>query len=226
MSFDEIIINLQQMEVVACLESATEPLYESQVMRVAFPDIRLSVSDSLQMFQYHFVLFHYLYELQSTYADQGQYLYIHFMRIYLTDYPADGLCRYYDETFCRFCGDIGESGYCDIHRKGIGFAELEKISDRYFYKDKNNFEILNVETADAFINGAWEILSNFTMYKESFKVLGLSDQATILEIRKRFYFLAKETHPDVGGCNESRFIAINNAYQFLMKVVSADFKKN
>lgn len=217
--FNAILNEIDRDAVVLQLESSAEPMYESALMKTAFSGERLTVSEPLKMFQYHFVLFHYLFELQKYYVNQGKYLHIHFMRIQLVDYPIEGCCRFYEKDFGRFCGVNTDDYYCDRHRKVIGHAELDVLSERYFYLDTANFESLNEETAEAFISGAWEVLARFESYRESFNILGLRETATVDQIRKRFYQLAKETHPDINGNDPQSFITINNAYQFLIKVI-------
>lgn len=47
-----------------------------------------------------------------------------------------------------------------------------------------------------------------------YKVLNISDKADLKEIKKSFYKLSLESHPDKGG-NEENFKKINNAYEIL-----------
>jgi len=50
----------------------------------------------------------------------------------------------------------------------------------------------------------------------AFQLLGLSQRATVQEVKHAFRRLAKTTHPDVGGSKEA-FIKLNNAYEMALK---------
>jgi len=90
---------------------------------------------------------------------------------------------------------------------------------KYFYSDERNFFSLNEETAEAFINGTWEILRSYDAYQKSFEVLGISETWDIGQIRKRFRVLAQVWHPDRGAASHEKFNEINNAYRLLMKAI-------
>lgn len=53
------------------------------------------------------------------------------------------------------------------------------------------------------------------------EVLGLSESATMDQIRKRYYHLAKIHHPDRPGGNAGKFVEINHAYESLCGGVMA-----
>jgi len=53
------------------------------------------------------------------------------------------------------------------------------------------------------------------MQKDYYKILGVEKNATQDEIKKAFYKLAHEHHPDKKGGNEEKFKEINEAYQVL-----------
>ncbi len=198
------------------------PCYESELFRIAFPQNDISSIDSLALYQNHFLLFHVLYKLQEDFYREGKYLFVHFMRTFLVDYPEKGDCRFYDEYTGRFCMAAcpHEKGYCDFHLKKIGELEIEELSTRYFYLDSQNFERLDRETAEAFITGAWETLKYYDEYKKSFDVLGLSETADINMIKRRFRTLAKKYHPDLGEKSHEKFNEINRAYQLLVRLYS------
>lgn len=53
------------------------------------------------------------------------------------------------------------------------------------------------------------------MSKDYYKILGLNKSASTDEIKKAFYKLAKEHHPDKNGGEDKKFKEINEAYQVL-----------
>ncbi len=54
------------------------------------------------------------------------------------------------------------------------------------------------------------------------KILGLDEEATLYEIRDRFYKLSKMYHPDKSGKNtEEKFKEISGAYKLLMDYASS-----
>ena len=228
--FEKILnqINIDKLKIF--LSSLKESCYESSLLKIAFQNENIIKEDSLSLYQNHFVLFHILYKLQEEYQDKGKYLHIHFMRTFLLDYPDNGKCRFYNEDSSNFCmAPSDNNNYCNFHFNKIGNNKIEIASQKYFYLDKKNFYKLNKETAEAFVNGTWQILSHYDEYKKSFKILNLPESATIDTIKKRFKYLAKKYHPDCAIKNDiisikhEKFNQINNAYTLLLKMIP--FKK-
>jgi hypothetical protein len=216
--FKKIYNLLRKNNIIKYLEDSNSPVLESTLLKIAIPDLKISLDNTLKLYQSHFVLFHFLYKKQIEYEKYNKYLHIYFMHIHLLNYPPNGLCRYYNETFSNFCNTKTKNNYCNFHQNQFEENKLEHLSLKHFYLDQNNFNLLNEKTAKAFINGAFEILYNYDFYEKSFKILGLSKDSNFTEIKKRFYKLSKETHPDMGGNDINKFIEINNAYQFLKKI--------
>lgn len=218
--FTERLREIDREKLRQYLCSLTAPCYESQLFRVAFPEVEISLADTLTLYQNHFLLFHVLYQLQDEFYNEGKYLFIHFMRTMLVPYPEKDGCRFYDENLGLFCQTTCSAGqeYCEFHAGLIGDTALEELSLRYFYLDKQNFHKLNAETATAFINGTWEILAHYDEYKRSFEILGLPETSDLRMIKKRFKHLAKEYHPDRGAQSNEKFHEINNAYQLLSHI--------
>ncbi|MCK4799335.1 MAG: DnaJ domain-containing protein [Spirochaetes bacterium] len=211
---------IQIDELKAFLFSLKAPCYESELLRIVFQNININNTEPLLLYQKHFILFHTLYKLQEEYNKDGKYLHIHFMRTYLLDYPAPGKCRYYNEHSANFCSALCfNNNYCDFHLGKIGNNNLDTLSIKYFYLDKKNFYKIDKDTAEAFISGSWEILSNYGKYKKSFKVLNLPESADIDTIKKQFKYLAKIYHPDINKDPDKKFNEINSAYDFLMGVM-------
>lgn len=220
MMFENLYKNLNAEKVKKFLENNQGPHYESSLIKIAYPKLKISYDNPLEVFRHHFVLFNFLFELQNNYYKENKYLHVHFMRINLIPYPTCNSCRFYDEYTNCFCAMKCENDYCNFHKKILGESIPEQLSVKYFYLCKDNFYLLNEKTAEAFMNGSWKILKNYDFYYESLKILDVSKNSTLKEVRKKFYKLAKETHPDLGGNDINKFIKINNAYQFLLKIYS------
>lgn len=220
---DEFTIRLQAIDqdgLKQFLRSQQESCYESQLLRIAFPELDIAQADTLTLYQSHFLLFHVLYCLQDEFYKENLYLFIHFMRTILVAYPDTGHCRFFEELLGRFCeSDCSpEKEYCDFHLARVGETALEDLSLRYFYLDSQNFYKLDERTATAFINGTWEILTHYEEYRKSFKILDLPESADLRMIKKRFRELAKLYHPDLGAPSNQKFHDINNAYQLLLHI--------
>lgn len=210
-------------KVAEHLLSLTKPCYESELLKIAFDLESISSLDSLSLYQHHFLLYYLLYTLQDEFYKENKYLHIHFMRTFLSDYPAPGQCRFYDQysgTFCHEKTEEPAESYCSFHREKVGDLEIEHLSTKYFYYDIENFFKLDKKTAEDFMNGSWEILGSYDKIRESFKILDLPETSGIELIKQRFKELAKKYHPDVSGDNHTKFNRINNAYRILIKTVS------
>jgi hypothetical protein len=219
--FEDKIKSVDVSKIKDYLDSLKEPCYESQLLKIVFNDMEIVNEDSLTLFQNHFVLFHILYLLQDEYYKENKYLHVHFMRIFLLDYPPVNQCRYYNEHLGKFCCALTEQNndYCSNHLKQIGDKNIEFQSSKYFYLDKTNYKKFNNETANDLLNGVWEVLSDYDNYKKSFEILGLPESSGMDLIKKQYKYLAKKYHPDINSENEKKFTEINNAYRYLMKKI-------
>ena len=219
--FSECLAAINRAELRRFLASLREPCYESQLLKIAFPEFEIFRAAPLALYQHHFALFHLLYQLQEEFYRDGQYLFIHFMRTMLLPYPSDGQCRFFHEQLAAFCraACLDGKAYCAYHADMLGDAALDELSMKYFYADAGNFSKLDEETATAFLNGTWEILNHYDVYQESFRVLNLPETSNIDLIKKTFKRLAREHHPDMSQTSRDKFVEINNAYQFLLRVI-------
>ena len=221
---DEFTRKLRQIDhdaLLTFLRALDKPCYESTLHRIAFPESRLLYEDTKTLFHHHFLLFHVLYRLQAALAPIDQYLHVHFMRIYLTDYPETGHCRYYEEKTGQFCRAAcsRQKGYCPFHARWVGETELETLSSRYFYLDPENYQHIDISSADAFTNGAWKMVTHYKSLEKSYAILDLPVTADRLMVKRKFRQLAKVYHPDKGSSSYERFNEINRAYRLLMDIV-------
>ncbi|MFW6241566.1 MAG: DNA-J related domain-containing protein [Thermodesulfobacteriota bacterium] len=221
-SFQKGLAVMDRDGVARFLWSREEPCTESALLRIAFPDIQITGTAPLALFQHHFLLFHHLYRLQDRFRIAGFYLHIHFMRTGRFLLPPAGKCRFFEEERLAFCGRgavPGEWTYCGNHLAPLSNGALESLSLRHFYLDPENFTALDRETAEAFLNGPWELLIRFDRYQESLDALGIAGTPDLDQVRTRFRALAMAHHPDRTGASAERFHAVNRAYRFLLRVI-------
>ena len=128
--FDSLLKKVDIEKLKEFLTSSKKPCYESELLKLVFKDINILNSDSLTLFQNHFVLFHILYKLQNFYQKENKYLYIHFMRTILLKYPQKNYCRFFNENTLNFCNVPCNSNlnYCDFHYEKIGNNKIEELS--------------------------------------------------------------------------------------------------
>lgn len=195
-----------------------EPVYESKMLKAAFDSINILGVPAVELYRYHFTLFHKLYSMQNEYAKNGQYLHVHFMRTALFEYPADDKCAYFNENTMSFCSApiVENSTHCKVHSEQLGDSALESLSLKYFYLDNKNYEKLNSVTAESLLSGAWEILSSENSLNDAYLTLGLHGHENSQTVKIRFRELIKKHHPDHGG-DRDRFMDINRAYRFITK---------
>ncbi len=225
--FDDKINQLDINKLKNYLISLKRPCFESELLKVIFENISIMELNSLELYQSHFILFYFLYNLQNDFYKENKYLHIHFMRTFLAEYPEKNRCHFYNDHSGNFCSEPcgNDENYCSFHLKKMGQSNLEKLSSKYFYLDKSNYYKIDKDNAEELINGAWEVLSNYNEYKKSFQMLDLPETADLTMIKKRYKYLAKKYHPDCinfdnPGINlDKKFNEINNAYRYLLKIL-------
>lgn len=220
-TFTARVQRIDRERLRAYLQTLQSPCYESQLLRIVFPELEIAQASPLVLYQHHFLLFHVLYQLQDQFYKENQYLYVHFMRTMLLPYPNPGQCRFFNEDLVSFCQTacLSGSAYCLFHAKQLGDTALDELSLKYFYADARNFERFDEDTAAAFIEGTWEILAHYEKYQQCFQILDIPETTDLISIKKTFKRLAKQYHPDRGAGSHEKFVEINNAYQFLLHVV-------
>ncbi|NCB37516.1 MAG: hypothetical protein EOM80_01995 [Erysipelotrichia bacterium] len=216
--FVDYLQQLKLEELAGVLENQQEPVWECELMKVAFPEADLINGAPLEIYRWHFVLFHVLYKLASEFAGRGLYLHIHFMRTCVKKNPGPTLCRYFDDKLTNFCGALcrEDRQLCDFHFQKIDDAAIDSLSERYFYLNPANFEALSCENAEKFIGGAWNLLQNPKEYHRCLRVMGLPEGVSIDLLKKRFRYLAKTMHPDTNAVHHDEFAQINSAYRMLL----------
>ncbi len=142
-------------------------------------------SDNLTLFQYHFLLFHHLYHLQSQlWSEQLGHLEISPLKIRLSDYRK------------------GESR----------LQHHDPLQD--YYLDSSNFTNTTPEDVDKMLDDFWHRYLNPAERESALKVLGLQDPVDDKTIKQSYRKLVMEHHPDRGGDKE-RLQSINEAIRLL-----------
>ncbi len=77
-----------------------------------------------------------------------------------------------------------------------------------------------VEDADNTEEASEDDQNDTDRYEEMLRILGLSESATVQQIKTAYRRLSKKTHPDRGGDDEE-FLRVQEAYEFLMSYAQA-----
>ncbi len=128
-------------------------------------------SDSLVLFRCHFLLFHLLYLLRERLVRQeAGILEIHFTLIVLRPWQGRG------ENLPGPVDRLGEY-YLDLaNLEGMARADVEELIDRF-----------------------WLEYGRYLHKPECYAVLGLGENASPAEVKRRYRELAFQHHPDQGG---------------------------
>lgn len=220
--FNEYLARLNGEAMASYLETLRTPVWECELMHVALPAVDMISGPALELYRWHFVLFHCLYRQQQVFAERGRYLYIHFMRTCVRDFPAAGCCNEFDSEALEFCAArcSAHEQKCELHAPETDEMALDALSERYFYLDTSNFVALAAENAEKFIGGAWNLLQNHDEYQRCLKILGLPEGVTLDLLKKRFRYLARTLHPDLNKVHHEQFACINTAYRTLLKFMA------
>lgn len=205
------------------LRRQQEPVFESQLLQQFCPELDLLDGSAIELYRWHFALFHQLYRLKDELYHRGQHLHVHFMAIFLSELPKVGLCRHYcGESHCFCAAPVAEPGVflCKFHHHATGETALTELSDRYFYLDEANFAALRAEDAEAFIAGAWNLLQNYGEVEQCYRILGMPVNSELKLVKLHFRKLAKEYHPDLHPHLSQEFSRLNSAYRRLVNFLS------
>lgn len=227
LALEKLATETNKTKLKSFLLQIKKPVYETLLLKNTFDSLpSLNALPPLELYHYHFALFHMLYQLQTLFYQEEKYLHVHFMRTHLTAYPEKGNCRYYQAETGKFCctplSDSSSTSLCSFHKKLLSLDEdpLETSSIKYFYLSTANYTKLTDKNAEAFLNGSWELLYHYDEFQQAVQRLDLPENCTIEMLKKRYYQLAKKYHPDQNGDTAlSEFLAVNDAYRFLLKLL-------
>ncbi|MGM0598193.1 MAG: DnaJ domain-containing protein [Candidatus Rifleibacteriota bacterium] len=209
-------INPEELENF--LRTQNQPIWESELLHSLFPELNLVNGSAIEMYRWHFVLFNHLYKLQQKLLQKATYLHIHFMNLFIIDFPQGNKCCHYYSDSASFCEQetvCNKTRLCAFHLKKSDDSSLDKLSESYFYLDPENFHAVSPQNAEAFIAGAWNLLMNYQDLVECYKILELPQTSDLKLIKKHFKNLAKRYHPDLNPDYNNDFARINSAYRRL-----------
>lgn len=135
------------------------------------------LSDPMELFRVHFLLFNALYRLQKQLAGNGEWLRIHCLDIGLSDLS------------CTPCAG------------GTALTDGDPL--REYYLDLTNLDRMDAATLEAMLSGFWRQFSNTDRRLKALEVLGLEEPATSDLVKRRYRQLAQQHHPDKGGDTET-----------------------
>lgn len=204
------------------LRGAGKPLWESELLRAAWPGDHVHEWSALDLYQRHFWLFAGLYREIPTWHAQGYQLHVHFMRTSLVPLPLAGHCGDFDAGTGKFCGALLP---CSLHGL-VDTTVLAEGDARSFYLDPSNVDWLDEARARALSENAWELLCAWPRADAAWRTLGLEPGASFDHVRRRYRVLVRETHPDSAGTipgsdqpDGQRFREVQEAWQVLREVL-------
>lgn len=151
-----------------------------------FEDVDLV--DPLQMFQAHFFLFHVLYLIKSDLRARGE-----------------GELRIH-------CLDIRLGPPAAPPAPGT-LEEADPLAA--YYTDLGNMEGVTREEVQGMIRSFWQHYDRLERAPEAYATLGLSQDASHVEVKSRYRELARSYHPDLGG-DVARFREITAAARAIL----------
>lgn len=175
-------------------ECGSEAMTEHQLLARLVQGAVLKVdyaTDSLSLFQTHFLTMNALYQLQhSFYQERRGVLLISPLAIRLEPY-SDGLEM---STQLREGGDAMAT----------------------YYLDWSHFSEASRESVEALLQSFWQRYLHQDDHRDALQALGLQPPVKWSEIKRRYRQLAMEHHPDRGGRPET-FSQLQNAVSLLGK---------
>lgn len=191
-SFQTSLLELCQNEIFSLLQQHPAGFKEYDLLlklqkREIFPFSLFEYSDSLQMFQAHFLLFHLLYRFREKLVQAEEYdLNIHCLDIRL----------------------IRKSKENQIPVEYDGVVS-------YYLNPKHGLDT-DRSDVDNMVRDFWKLYTKVDKKEEALTLLEIQEPFTIDKVKKRFRELARIHHPDRGG-DPRMFCKIVEAVDLLLK---------
>ena len=195
----EPVLNLLQNQLLnlvcepqAVADQAIEELYLLKRLGLKLHS-DIAVSDDMNRFQLHFVLYHLLYRVQQQLLDSQQgYLSVELAKVRLLS--------------------VSHTQVSDAHD-----------SRRQYYLNWHNFYQMTEQLLDQHLNAFWQnfTVSQFTQVAlneaEAKALLQLPAHFNLAQLKKAYRTKALQLHPDRGG-DAQQFILLRHAYQQLLEL--------
>jgi hypothetical protein len=185
-------------ESIRCiLDVAIEPLSEYQLIQLLNEQgwsLPTSAINSLDLFTSHFLVYNALYQLQTEYWLQQQYLEITALAIRLLPTRSD-------------------SNQASLL---TNYSAEQALRD--YYLDLSHLHTATTQSVDSLLNSFWERMIASDDSSKALAVFSLSMPVTFSAVKQRYRHLAMTHHPDRGG-DPARFQEINWAFGVLQKIV-------
>mgnify|MGYP000011437983 FL=1 len=195
---NDVSINTNPL-LIAALEDIlrvhTEGLNEIDIINLLdeqYHDIfpKKNLSDSLILFQTHFILFNALYALRDQFwANENGHLVLGPVKICLYPY--------------------------NYSQHSQTLAEADHVKE--YYSDFANMAQTDREGVENLIRSFWQQLGIHYEQPKAFSILGLEYPCEWQDVKKQYRKLAMQHHPDRGGDKE-RLQEINDAFETVKKV--------
>lgn len=145
---------------------------------------------SLNLFKKHFIIKHALYRCEPILLKQFN-IAIEINNVWISFYNPSAAAT------------TNELESCNAQQKL-----------KQYYLDWDNFYEASEDSVNDLLDSFWQRFFQVEEREDALQVLGLSLEASKVEIRDKYRQLASIHHPDKGG-DPDRFIAIRNAYERL-----------
>lgn len=211
--------------------SRPKPVTETDLLREFYPESRKALTKgmSMELFRYHFLLYHSLYklaeELEKSASDY--FLFVKTINVYFLKKPDRGYCRYFNEKGPAFCGNKTEVNgeYCTFHRDlSDSRKQAGTVGDagmREYYLDFRNMHTMDEQKLKMWEKGIFTYAASHEEVERSLDILGLSPDFSLQRLKNRYRYLCKQHHPDTESGNDTTrrdFGTIQHAYQLLLEL--------
>jgi hypothetical protein len=204
------------------LEEADQPLWESELLKAAWPGESQADWSPLELFRRHFALFATLYDLADGYLAADRYLHVHFMRTRLASLPPPETCAHWEAETGRFCALPLPCAFHPTDSRPV------PADARGFYRNPANIAWMDESAATQVIGGAWQLLAGWPQAEAAWRTLELPAGSGRSRVKRRFRELARRTHPDLNPAagppataeaSPADFAAIRAAHDTLLGIL-------
>ncbi len=200
-------------ELLAYLVSRPSPVPETELLRRFYPEARKALIEvvSLDLFRYHFLLYHSLFRLAASLesSESEYYLHIKSINVYLFRKPAPEYCIHFDPDKPGFGGiridtaPAPASRYCSFHRRKadrettdgtVGEAAMSS-----YYLNLENLDSMDDSRLRMWQEGIFAYAASYEEIDRCLELFGLSSDFSMKRLKNRYRYLSKLYHPDTSS---------------------------